>query len=148
VSPETTWFPFCRLLRLAGITVEVFLPASTRGSRNNLKPFPAEGVSLHTKATPEAWWWVSGYPPRRSSSQKLAWDLWWTKYHYRETFYDCFSFHPPVIGISILHYHDHNDHHQHRHCVKLRHDHWSTSIANFIGLRVINVSSSLHLSCL
>jgi hypothetical protein len=31
VSPETTGFPFCCLLRLAGITVEVFLPASTRG---------------------------------------------------------------------------------------------------------------------
>jgi hypothetical protein len=31
VSPETTGFPFCRLLRLAGIMVEVFLPASTRG---------------------------------------------------------------------------------------------------------------------
>jgi hypothetical protein len=31
VSPETTGFPFCRLLRLVGITVEVFLPASTRG---------------------------------------------------------------------------------------------------------------------
>jgi hypothetical protein len=31
VSPETTGFPFCRLLRLIGITVEVFLPASTRG---------------------------------------------------------------------------------------------------------------------
>jgi hypothetical protein len=31
VSPETTGFPFCRLLRLAGITVEVFLHASTRG---------------------------------------------------------------------------------------------------------------------
>jgi hypothetical protein len=28
---ETTGFPFCRLLRLAGITVEIFLPASTRG---------------------------------------------------------------------------------------------------------------------
>jgi hypothetical protein len=26
VSPETTGFPFRRLLRLAGITVEVFLP--------------------------------------------------------------------------------------------------------------------------
>jgi hypothetical protein len=32
VSPETIGFPFCRLLRLAGITVEVFLPASTRGA--------------------------------------------------------------------------------------------------------------------
>jgi hypothetical protein len=31
VSPETTGFLSCRLLRLAGITVEVFLPASTRG---------------------------------------------------------------------------------------------------------------------
>jgi hypothetical protein len=31
VSPETTGFPFCRLLRLPGITWEVFLPASTRG---------------------------------------------------------------------------------------------------------------------
>jgi hypothetical protein len=31
VSSETTGFPFRRLLRLAGITVEVFLPASTRG---------------------------------------------------------------------------------------------------------------------
>jgi hypothetical protein len=31
VSPETTGFPFNRLLRLAGITVEVFLPTSTRG---------------------------------------------------------------------------------------------------------------------
>jgi hypothetical protein len=32
VSPETTGFPFRRLLRLAGITVGVFLPAFTRGS--------------------------------------------------------------------------------------------------------------------
>jgi hypothetical protein len=31
VSPQTTGFPIRRLLRLAGITVEVFLPASTRG---------------------------------------------------------------------------------------------------------------------
>jgi hypothetical protein len=32
LSHETTGFPFCRLLRLVGITAEVFLPASTRGS--------------------------------------------------------------------------------------------------------------------
>jgi hypothetical protein len=31
VSPETTGFPFCRLLRFTQITVEVFLPASTQG---------------------------------------------------------------------------------------------------------------------
>jgi hypothetical protein len=31
VMPPGTGFPFCRLLRLSGITMEVFLPASTRG---------------------------------------------------------------------------------------------------------------------
>jgi hypothetical protein len=37
VSSETTGFPFRRLLRLAGITMELFLPASTRGTFNRLQ---------------------------------------------------------------------------------------------------------------
>jgi hypothetical protein len=33
VSPDTTALPFCRLLRLVGNTVEVFLPVSTWGRK-------------------------------------------------------------------------------------------------------------------
>jgi hypothetical protein len=40
VSSETTGFPFCRLLGLEGITVEVFLPASTRGTPASRARFP------------------------------------------------------------------------------------------------------------
>jgi hypothetical protein len=50
VSPETTGFPFYRLLRLAGITVEVFLPANTLHKADYfsmISDIPSETCIIH-----------------------------------------------------------------------------------------------------
>jgi hypothetical protein len=61
LSFETTAFPFRHLLRLTGITVEVFLPASTRGC--SIVP---QQTTLSRRHPPSSIYWINLIPQKNT----------------------------------------------------------------------------------